>query len=88
MEANINFLLRWRGIIEDPGRDWLVNYLTAFDAYIHLDVDLSNLDNVEFCLPNYDKSSRGRAAYEFSPGSKATNLHEASEIIMVFKKQY
>ena len=65
-----------------------MNYLRAFDAYIHPDANLSNLDNVEFCLPNYNKSSKGRAAYEFHPSSKATNLHEASKIIVVFKKIY
>ena len=78
MEASIHFLLRWRGIIEDLGGDWLLNYLYAFNAYIHLDVDLSNLENVKFFLPNYDKSSKGGTTNEFPSGSKAKNLHEAS----------
>ena len=86
MEMSINFLLRWRGIIEDPGRDWLTGYLRAFDAYIHPDVDFNYMENVDFFLPNYDKTNRGRSTYEFPLGSKASSLHEAFEIIMVFKK--
>ena len=86
MEESIHFLLRWRGIIEDPGKDWVMNYLWYFDAYIYLDENVLNLEATKFCLPNYDKSNRGRIAYEFPLGSKAKNLHEASEIIMVFKK--
>ena len=86
MELSINFLLRWREIVKDLGRDWLTNYLRAYDAYIHPDVDFNNLEDVEFFLPNYDKTNRGRSTYEFPSGSKATSLHEATEIIMVFKK--
>ena len=88
MECSINFLLRWRGIIEDPSRDWLTNYLRAYDAYIHPNVDLTNLDDVEFYLPHYDKTSKGRSTYEFPLGSKATTLHEATKIIMIFKKTW
>ena len=86
MERSIKFLLRWRGIIEDPGKDWLTDYLKAYDAYIHLEVDFNDMENVKFCLPNYDKTNRDRTAFEFPPGSKASTLHEASEIIMVYKK--
>ena len=86
MELSIKFLLRWRGIIEDHGKEWLTEYLKAYDAYIHPEVDFNDMDNVEFCLPNYDKTNRDRTAFEFPPGSKASTLHEASEIIMVFKK--
>ena len=87
MEASVQFLLRWRRIIKDPGREWLVNYPRALDAYIHPKADLSNLEAVEFCLPNYDKSRKERSTYEFPPGSKAKNLQEASKIIIVFKKK-
>ena len=34
MEASIQFLLRWRGIVEEENKDWLINYLKAFNAYI------------------------------------------------------
>ena len=54
MEVGMQFLLRWRGIKEDPTREWLMTYLQAFDAYIHLDVDFVGLEVVEFCLPNFD----------------------------------
>ena len=59
-------------------RDWLTNYLRAYDAYIHPDVDFNNLEDVKFFLPNYDKTNRGRSTYEFPSGSKATSLHEAT----------
>jgi hypothetical protein len=86
MELSINFLLRWRGIVEDPEMDWLTNYLRVYDVDIHPDVNSNNLEDVEFCLPNYDRTSRGRSSYGLPPRSKATTLHEAMEIILAYKK--
>lgn len=87
MELSINFLLRWRGIVKYPIMDWLNNYLRVYDADIHPDVNFNNLEEVEFCLPNYDRTSRGRSPYWLPPGCKATTLWEAYEIILVYKKE-
>lgn len=87
MELSINFLLRWRGIIEYPLMDWLTNYLRLYDIHIHLDVNFNNLEDVEFCLPNQDRTSRGRSSYWLPPGCKATTLQEAYEIILVYNNE-
>ena len=54
MELCIKFLLRWRGILEDLEMDWLTNYPRVYDTYIHPNVNFNNLEDVEFCLLNYD----------------------------------
>jgi hypothetical protein len=44
MEASVNFLLRWRGIIEDPSKSWLTDFLHIFEAYIEIDHNFDALD--------------------------------------------
>ena len=65
MEANIQFLLWWRGIIEDNSKDWLRNYLRIFKSYVHLGVELDNLEALDFCMPNMEKANRENSAFEF-----------------------
>ena len=50
-------------------------------------VEIDNLNNVEFILPNLFKSSKERITYVFPPGSQFTNLNEALDIIMVCLKK-
>ena len=58
MEASINFLLRWRGIMVDPDVAWLSNYLNIFKCYIELGTNLNNLEDLDFCMPNLEKTSK------------------------------
>ena len=63
MESSIQFLLRWRGEVADIGKEWLKNYLGLFKAYIHLGVGFGNLNLLDFCTPNIEKSSRDRSSF-------------------------
>ena len=67
MELCFQFLLGWRRIMVDNGHEWLINYLSLFNAYIHPRVELGNLDALEFCTPNIEKSSREKFSFEFPP---------------------
>ena len=58
METNIQFLLWWWGIVEEENVDWLLIYSNLYSTYIDVEVDLKNLENVEFILPNLFKSSK------------------------------
>ena len=67
MEASIQFLLWWRGIVEDDNKEWLMNYLNVFKAYIHHGVVLDNIEALKFCTLNIEKSSREKYEFEFPP---------------------
>ena len=58
MEANIQFLLLWWGIMEEENVDRLLSYSNLYSTYINPEVDLNNLENVEFILPNLLKLSK------------------------------
>lgn len=86
MEANIQFLLQWRGIIEDYSKDWLRNYLNISNAYIQPGVSLDNSEALNFCTPNTEKSSREKKEFELPPFFQPKKYNDISEIIMVFWK--
>ena len=67
MESSIQFLLGWRGIMVDNRKEWLRSYLGLFNAYIHPGVGFGNLDALDFCTPNIEKSSREKFSFEFPP---------------------
>ena len=79
MEASINFLLRWRGILEDPKKDWLSNFLQAFEAYIEPNINFDDLGKLEFILPNFIKSNRELTTSVFPPGS---TMDDVEDIVM------
>lgn len=86
MEASINFLLRWRGVRDDQDCEWLLNYLNIFNSYIEPGTDLNDWVNLEFCLPNFEKSSKERTSLVFPPNFHFEDSHEISKVIMVSKK--
>ncbi len=86
MDASIQFLRRWRGIIEDGGRAWLKNYLGIFKSYIFMSVELENLEALDYCIPNIEKSSKEKSSFEFPPHFQSKNPKDIAEIIMVFWK--
>ncbi len=65
MEASIKFFLWWRGIIEDNRKDFLMNYLNIFKAYIHLGVVLDNIEALNFYTLKTEKSSKEKYEFEF-----------------------
>ena len=84
IKANIHFLLKWRGIIEDHSKAWLRNYLSIFNSYIQLGVELDNLEALDFDIPNMEKSNREKHTFEFSPNFQTKNPKNIAEIIMVY----
>ena len=44
--------------MEEEDREWLSNYLNAFNSYIQPRVVFDNLDALKFCTPNSKKTSR------------------------------
>ena len=84
MESYFHFLLRWHKIKEDHGTGWLNNYLAFFNAYIHLGVGFGNLEALDFCTPNIEKSSKEEFYFEFPPCFKLENPNDIAEVIMVF----
>jgi hypothetical protein len=86
MKVSINFLLRWRGIKDDFGNEWLLKYLNTFNAYIEPGIDMTNWTNLEYSLPNFDKSSKERTTLVFHLDFASEDFTEISEIIMVYDK--
>ena len=85
MKASINFLLRWRGIRVDSNIEWLSNYLNIFNSYIELGTDLINWVNLDFRLPNFEKTSKEKNSFVFPPNIQLDDSNEISKVIMVFK---
>ena len=86
MESSIQFLLKWRGIVANDGIEWLKGYLRMFKSYIHPSVELGNLDALDFCTPNIEKSSKEINSFEFPPHFQSENPNDIVEVIMVFWK--
>ena len=87
MESCFHFLLGWRKINVNFDQGWLNNYLSLFKSYIHLGVGFGNLDRLDFCTPNIEKTSRERSSFEFPPNFQAENPNDVVEVIMVFWKK-
>ena len=86
MEASVNFLLRWRGIRVEDNLDWAVNYINMFQNYVSPDVVFNNLNNLEFCILNAEKSSKLRTDYVFPPNLVMDNEDSVPKVIMVTRK--
>ena len=86
MEASINFLLRWRGILDNLGKDWLQDYLNIFKSYVEPGTNLDKLEILDFCIPNLEETSKERNSFVFPPNFQSNNPNEIVEIIMVFRK--
>ena len=64
----------------------VLNYLNTFNAYSEPGTALNNWTNLEYSLPNFDKSSKERTTLVFPPIFALDDLTEISEIIMVYGK--
>lgn len=86
MEASLHFLLRWRGIIIEENKDWLLSYLHRFNAYVKPGVSFDNLEDLVFITPNTEKSSREKHDYIFPPNYQVEHPNDMADVIMVFWK--
>lgn len=84
MKASIDFLLRWRGIKEELGNEWLLNFLNSANAYIMPGTDFTNRNNLDFSLPNFDRSSKEKSTLIFPPGFVSDDPSVIAEVMIVF----
>lgn len=84
MESCFHFLMGWRKISLVMGQGWLVNYLKLHKAYVHPGVTFDKLDNLDFCTPNIEKTSREKSTFEFPPFFKADNPSDVVEVNMIY----
>ena len=87
MEASLNFMLRWRGIIAEENKEWLTNYLRLFKAHIQEGVTFENLDDLEFSTPNAERTSKRKLVYEFPPNYQIEEFSDIMDVIMVLWKE-
>ena len=83
METCFYFLMGWRKIIPMVGDEWLLRYLRAHKAYIDEGVTFDNLERVNLCTPNIEKTSRNKNFFVFPPGFEVENPNDISEVIMI-----
>ena len=87
MEANLNFLLRWRGIFMEDNTAWLTNYLRLFKAHIQEGVTFENLDDLDFNTPNVECTSKSKLVYEFPPNYQIEDDNDTMDVIIVLWKE-
>ena len=83
MQASVNFLLGWRGIRAEENLEWVVKYIQMFNAYVSPGVVFNDLNNLEFCTLNAEKSSRLRTDYMLPPNLVMEDFDYVPEVIMV-----
>ena len=65
MEPCFHFLMGWRKIAPMTGQGWLTNYLKLHKAYVHPGVTFEDIDKVNFCTSNIEKTSKEKSSFEF-----------------------
>ena len=86
MEASVNFLLCWRGIRAKDNLDWVVKYINMFKSYVSPGVVFNDLNDLEFCILNAEKSSKLRVDYVLPPNLVMDDADSIPEVIMVTRK--
>ena len=87
IEASLNFILRWRGIIVEENTEWLTNYLRLFKAHIQEGVSFANLNDLEFSTPNAERTSKRKLVYEFPPNYQIEEFSDIMDVILVLWKE-
>ena len=84
MESCFHFFMGWRKIAPMVGNGWMVNYLNLHKVYIHPGVVFYNLEILDFCTPNIEKTSREKSTFKFPPFFKVENPNDVVEVIMTY----
>lgn len=83
MKASFIFLLGWQGIKVEENLEWVVKYIQMFNAYVSPRVVFNDLNNLDFCILNAEKSSRLRTDYVLPPNLVMEDSDSVPEVIMV-----
>ena len=71
----------------DEGKDWIINYLTMFNAYVKPGVVFDDLNALEFHTLNSMKTSRAKVNFELPPNVTKDDSNDIPEVIMVSWKK-
>ena len=72
--------------MDDPDQVWIQVYFHIFKSYIDPSVSLENLEDLEFCIPNLEKTSKEKSSFVLPPNIQSENPNDIAEIIMVHWK--
>ena len=86
MEANVNFLLRWRGVIAKDNNKWMRNYLDFFNTYIQPGISFEDPNALNFGILKSEKTSRTKVFYDLPLNMMVDDSDEDPEVIMVTRK--
>ena len=62
--------------MDDPNKVWLRVYLGIFMSYIDPGLVLDNLEALEFCIPNMEKTSKKKSSFVFPLNFQSENPND------------
>lgn len=83
MEASIEFLLHWRGIRKAKNLEWVVKYIRMFNSYVHPGVVYNDLNSLNFCILNAEKTSKIKTDYVLPPNVVFDDPDSVPGLLMV-----
>ena len=86
MVANVEFLLRWQGIIAPEKIDWVQSYLQLFHTYIQLGVSFGDMNVLKFSILKSKKTSRAKAHFPLPQNMVLDDSDDDLEVVMVTRK--
>ena len=86
MEASVDFLLRWRGIVVTDNNQWVHNYLRMFHTYVQLGVTFGDLKALNFSILKSEKTSRAKTCCELPQNMISDDSDDDPEVVMVTRK--
>ena len=86
MEASVDFLLRWRGIVATDNNQWVHGYLSMFHSYIQPGVTFGELNALNFSILKSEKTSRAKIRCELPQNMLADDSDDDPEVVMVTGK--
>ena len=87
MEASVNFLLRWKGVIAEDNSEWVRKYLDLYNTYIQPGISFEDLNALKFGILKSEKTSRKKTRCELPLNMPMDDSDEDLEVIMVTRKE-
>ena len=69
------------------GKDWIINYLTMFNTYVHPGVVFDDLNALVFCTLNSEKTRKEKVNFELPPNATEDDSNEIPKVIIVSWKK-